>query len=63
MSTFLFQYKIHDRPVISNCTVWLSVWNNDILGRNDFLGEVYISLSTLNLNNKSQKWYTLQDKQ
>jgi synaptotagmin-like protein len=56
-------YKIHDRPVISNCTVWLSVWNNDILGRNDFLGEVYISLSTLNLNNKSQKWYTLQDKQ
>jgi hypothetical protein len=40
----------------------LSVWDWDRFGRNRFLGESYIPLSSLNLTDAADRWYTLQDK-
>ncbi len=40
----------------------MSVWDFDRFGRNQFLGEVRLSLSTLNLTDPTEHWYTLLDK-
>jgi len=38
------------------------VWDWDRFGRNQFLGEVRLPLSSLNLTDSTPQWYTLQDK-
>ncbi|KAK8751402.1 hypothetical protein OTU49_014627, partial [Cherax quadricarinatus] len=43
-------------------TLWVSVWHSDMFGRNDFLGEVVISLADTVFDDVSPKWYPLQDR-
>ena len=38
------------------------MWDWDRFGRNQFLGEVRLSLSSLDLTDSTAQWYTLQDK-
>ena len=59
-SLSLSQYKIVSSDISSH-TIWLSVWDHDRFGRNQFLGEIYLPLSSLDLNN-TQQWYTLLDR-
>ena len=57
----VFQYKVSQTDLV-NRTLWLSVWDWDRLGRNQFLGEIRLPLSTLDLTDSSEHWHTLQDK-
>lgn len=43
-------------------TLWLSVWHSDMFGRNDFLGEVLISLQGRVFDNPQPQWYLLQER-
>lgn len=43
-------------------TLWVSVWHSDMFGRNDFLGEVIISLTDTVFDDVTPKWYPLQDR-
>ena len=46
----------------SSYIIWLSVWDNDVIGKNRFLGEVYIPLFNLDLEEDTYKqWYPLKD--
>lgn len=38
----------------------LSVWHNDPLGRNSFLGEIEIDLASWDWSNKKLNWYPLK---
>ena len=58
---FSMQYKILESE-LSSRTVWLSVWDWDRFGRNQFLGEVRLPLTSVDLHSNSQLWYTLMDK-
>ncbi len=51
-----------DSSEIEKRTLWMSVWNFDRFGHNQFLGEVRLSLSTLNLTDPTEHWYTLLDR-
>ena len=55
------QYGRLDRSELSAKSLWVTVWHWDRHGRNKFLGEVRLSLSTLDLTNSSDVWYNLQD--
>ena len=55
------QYKIAQSE-LSSRTIWLSVWDYDRFGRNRFLGEVHLPLSSLDLSQYSLEWYTLMDR-
>lgn len=46
---------------MSTKTLWVTVWSWDRHGRNKFLGEVRLSLSTLDLTNTSDVWYDLHE--
>ena len=43
-------------------TLWLSVWDWDRFGKNQFLGEVRVPLSEFDLSTKTEKWWPLTDK-
>lgn len=43
-------------------TLWLTVWHSDMFGRNDFLGEVSISLAGRVFDNPQPQWYLLQER-
>ncbi|GIY63711.1 synaptotagmin-like protein 5 [Caerostris extrusa] len=43
-------------------TLWLSVWNSDLFGRNDFLGEISLPLGYRLLDSPTLRWYPLQDR-
>ena len=43
-------------------TLWLSVWDWDRFGRNRFLGEVRLPLTSMDLTDSEDKWYDLEDK-
>ncbi|XP_053312076.1 synaptotagmin-like protein 2 [Spea bombifrons] len=55
----ILRYKIEKNALLSQ-RLNLSVWHNDALGRNSFLGEVDIDLATWDWNNKQMNWYPLQ---
>ena len=55
------QYKFSE-PELASRTLWLSVWDWDRFGRNLFLGEIRLPLSTLDLADTTDQWYQLQDK-
>ena len=42
-------------------TLWLSVWDWDQFGSNQFLGEVRLPLSSLDLTDSKDQWYTLRE--
>ncbi|CAH1134883.1 unnamed protein product [Ceutorhynchus assimilis] len=43
-------------------TLWLSVWHSDMFGRNDFLGEVMMTLENKVFDEPTPKWYNLQER-
>ena len=61
-------YTIHSLQYIvaptelNSQTLWLSVWDWDRFGRNQFLGEVRLPLASLDLTDPTEHWHTLQDK-
>ena len=54
------QYKVSESE-LSSRTVWLSIWDWDRFGRNQFLGEVKIPLSSVDLLDPESHWHTLLD--
>jgi hypothetical protein len=61
MSTCVIQYKFSEAE-LSSRTLWLSVWDWDRFGRNQFLGEIRLPLSSLDLTDSTDHWHTLLDK-
>ncbi len=59
---FMLQQNKLDRIEVDTRTLWLSVWDWDRFGRNQFLGEVRLSLSSLDLTDPTERWHSLQDK-
>ncbi len=57
----IVQYK-YSKTELSSRTLWLSVWDWDRFGRNQFLGEIRLPLSSLDLTDTADQWYSLQDK-
>ena len=55
------QYKV-PRINLPEHELWLSVWDQDRLGRNQFLGEVRLQLHKLDLTDIKEHWYPLQKK-
>ncbi|XP_033635233.1 synaptotagmin-like protein 4 isoform X6 [Asterias rubens] len=43
-------------------TLSVTVWNNDAFGRNDFLGEVLVSMDSVKLDDYKLKWHQLCNK-
>ncbi|XP_064212503.1 uncharacterized protein LOC664073 isoform X2 [Tribolium castaneum] len=43
-------------------TLWLTVWHSDMFGRNDFLGEVMMTLENKVFDDPTPKWYNLQER-
>ena len=61
MYTYI-QYGNISEVEIRKKTLWVSVWHWDRYGRNQFLGEVCLPLSSLDLTDSTDKWFTLQDR-
>nr|DBA21010.1 TPA: hypothetical protein GDO54_017736 [Pyxicephalus adspersus] len=55
----VLRYKI-EKMVLLIQKLNLSVWHNDPLGRNSFLGELEIDLTSWDWSNKKPNWYTLK---
>nr|XP_033804800.1 synaptotagmin-like protein 2 isoform X3 [Geotrypetes seraphini] len=55
----ILRYKI-DKQILLTQKLNLSVWHNDIFGRNSFLGEVELDLASWNWNNKQMNWFPLK---
>jgi synaptotagmin-like protein len=43
-------------------TLWLTVWHSDMFGRNDFLGEVMMTLENKVFDDPTPVWYNLQER-
>lgn len=43
-------------------TLWLTVWHSDMFGRNDFLGEVMMTLENKVFDDPTPRWYNLQER-
>lgn len=43
-------------------TLWLTVWHSDMFGRNDFLGEVMMTLENKVFDDPTPQWYNLQER-
>lgn len=57
----VLQYKV-TREELNTATLWLSVWDWDVMGRNRFLGEVLLPIFKKNFDLSSSRIikYTLQ---
>ena len=55
------QYEVSESSLLSR-TLWLSVWDWDRFGRNQFLGEVRVALKEFDLSTYTERWYPLKDK-
>lgn len=53
-SCFLLQYKL-TREELSTVTLWVSVWDWDLMGRNKFLGEVTLPIYEKNFDLSSTR--------
>ena len=59
------QYDDISKSELSSRTLLLTVWDWSRFGRNQFLGEVHLPLSSLELAdsyNQPGQWYLLQEK-
>ena len=61
LHSLLQQYKLPHAD-IDKRTLWLSVWDWDRFGRNQFLGEVRLALSSVDLTDGTNRWHSLRDK-
>ncbi|KAH9504706.1 Synaptotagmin-like protein 5 [Bulinus truncatus] len=57
----VLKYSI-TRSELESRTLWVTVWHNDRLGRNDFLGEVTIPLDYYRFEESEPRWYPLQER-
>lgn len=57
--SFFLQYKI-EKMVLLIQKLNLSVWHNDPLGRNSFLGEIEVDLASWDWSNRKLNWYPLK---
>ncbi|XP_050391697.1 uncharacterized protein LOC126810590 isoform X2 [Patella vulgata] len=57
----VLRYNV-SKSEVENRILWLTVWNNDKFGRNDFLGEVMLSLDCYSFGDPTPKWYLLQER-
>uniref|UniRef100_UPI00398E4E89 synaptotagmin-like protein 2 isoform X2 n=1 Tax=Pristiophorus japonicus TaxID=55135 RepID=UPI00398E4E89 len=57
----ILKYKI-EKSVLLIQKLNLSVWHNDTLGRNSFLGEVDVDLASWNWSNRELNWYLLKSR-
>uniref|UniRef100_UPI00358F5957 uncharacterized protein isoform X2 n=1 Tax=Myxine glutinosa TaxID=7769 RepID=UPI00358F5957 len=57
----VLKYKI-EKSDLANRILNLSVWHNDMFGRNVFLGEVNLILNSWDWINQTLNWYSLQPK-
>ncbi|XP_061484909.1 synaptotagmin-like protein 2 isoform X9 [Rhineura floridana] len=58
----ILRYKV-DKALLASQMLNISVWHNDIFGRNSFLGEVELDLGDWDWNDKQKKqmnWYPLK---
>ena len=55
------QYQVKADEVQSR-TLSLSVWDRGTLKRNHFMGEVRLPLSTVDLDDSTDRWYALGEK-
>ncbi|XP_054829720.1 synaptotagmin-like protein 2 isoform X7 [Eublepharis macularius] len=58
----ILRYKV-DKALLTSQRLNISVWHNDIFGRNSFLGEVELNLGMWDWNDKQNKqmiWYPLK---
>lgn len=65
LQTFIYLFILQFGTTMSELesrTLWVSVWHSDMFGRNDFLGEVVITLADTVFDDVSPKWYPLQDR-
>lgn len=60
-SFYFAQYNV-PRAKVDQSTIWLTVWDYDRFSQNEFLGEVYLQLSLLDLSRSTPQWYMLQDR-
>ncbi|XP_051877261.1 synaptotagmin-like protein 2 isoform X7 [Pristis pectinata] len=57
----ILKYKI-EKSVLLIQKLNLSVWHNDTLGRNSFLGEVDLDLASWDWSNRELNWYLLKSR-
>ncbi|XP_059832988.1 synaptotagmin-like protein 2 isoform X1 [Hypanus sabinus] len=57
----ILKYKI-EKSVLLIQRLNLSVWHNDTLGRNSFLGEVDLDLASWDWSNRELNWYLLKSR-
>ncbi|XP_067903542.1 synaptotagmin-like protein 2 isoform X3 [Heterodontus francisci] len=57
----ILKYKI-EKSVLLIQKLNLSVWHNDTLGRNSFLGEVDVDLASWDWSNQELNWYLLKSR-
>ncbi|XP_051880646.1 synaptotagmin-like protein 1 isoform X2 [Pristis pectinata] len=57
----ILKYKIQKQE-LQNRTLNLSVWHNDTLGRNVFLGETEVEMSKWDWRDNTLNWYNLEPK-
>lgn len=55
------QYGKLDVAELPTRTLWVTVWHWDRLGRNKFLGEIRLPLSTLDLTNSADIYHNLNE--
>lgn len=55
------QYDVPESALLGH-TLWLSVWDWDRFGRNQFLGEVRVALKEFDLSTCTERWYPLKEK-
>ncbi|KAJ3667174.1 hypothetical protein Zmor_002574 [Zophobas morio] len=57
--TLKFQISLNE---LETRTLWLTVWHSDMFGRNDFLGEVMMTLENKVFDDPTPMWYNLQER-
>lgn len=56
----IMQYQL-EMMDIPQCTLWVCLWDWIKHGQDNFLGEIKIPLSDLDLEDTSGNWYNLQE--
>lgn len=57
----MLQYADLTQEEVCGRTLWLSVWDWNRYGRQQFLGEVRVPLGARDLTNSKDEWFQLQD--
>ena len=58
---FTPQYLVEEEEELKQRAIWLTVWDQDRVGTNKFLGELCIPLSSFDFGKSAPSWYKLQD--